>query len=149
MTMNASSRTYSIGEVSKLMGISAYTLRYYEKIGLLVFVNRDENGQRRFTTSDILTLNTIYRLKDTGMALKDIRQYIKLVNEGKSSISQRRQLMEKQKAIVEKRIKDLQDDLVTINAKLKYYQEAEKQNSLAVCHDERDALLQRILHMQG
>lgn len=72
---------YSIKEVSKMMGISAYTLRYYEKIGLLEFVHRDEKGIRQFDISDILTLNTIYRLKETGMPLHEIKHYLKLIDE--------------------------------------------------------------------
>ena len=50
---------YNIKEVSELMGISPHTLRYYEKIGLLEFVKRNEQGVREFSESDLLTLNTI------------------------------------------------------------------------------------------
>lgn len=49
----------TIKNVSRIMGISTYTLRYYEKIGLLDFVDRDKNGVREFKPSDLLTLNTI------------------------------------------------------------------------------------------
>lgn len=70
---------YTIKEVSKMMDISAYTLRYYEKIDLLEFIKRDKNGVRQFSKSDLLTLNTIYRLEDIGMLLKKIKHYLTLI----------------------------------------------------------------------
>jgi DNA-binding transcriptional MerR regulator len=87
---------YTIKEVSKMMGISAYTLRYYEKIGLLEFVHRNANGIRQFNDSDILTLNTIHRLKETGMPLQEIKHYLKLIDEGIDSVSERKEIMQAQ-----------------------------------------------------
>lgn len=137
---------YTIKQVSELMGISAYTLRHYEKIGLLPFVHRDANGVRKFSKRDIVILNSIYRLKETGMPLSKIKYYLKLIDQGLDSVSERKELMEQQKQAVEKRIKELQEALVTINAKVKYYQIAEKEHSLDVCHDDREALIQRLIH---
>lgn len=139
-------KMYSIREVSEIMGISIYTLRYYEKIGLLSFVKRNSAGQREFTKSDIVTLNTVYRLKQTGMSLKNIKHYLDLVAEGESSISERKDMFEKQKLVVEDQIKELNKALDTINAKVMYYREAEKQGTLAVCHDEREAFMQKIMN---
>lgn len=136
---------YTIREVSEIMGISMYTLRYYEKIGLLSFVKRDEAGQRQFQKADLVTLNTVNRLKQTGMALKDIKAYLDLVDEGVASVSQRKAIMAKQKAITIQKINELQKALETIDGKLTYYTEAEKADSLAVCHDEREEFMQRIL----
>ncbi|KFI40010.1 putative MerR family transcriptional regulator [Bifidobacterium actinocoloniiforme DSM 22766] len=75
----------SIQEVSDLMGISSYTLRYYEKIGLLSFVRRDAHGVRQFEPEDLLTLNTVRCLKETGMPLKEIKHYLTLIQEGMAS----------------------------------------------------------------
>lgn len=136
---------YTIKEVSEIMGISPYTLRYYEKIGLLEFVQRDEHGVRQFSKRDIVTLNTIYRLKATGMPLQEIKHYLHLIDEGLDSVTERKQIMEKQKAKIEKQIDDLKKALITINGKVKYYREAEKEHSLGVCHDERDAFIQRLM----
>lgn len=83
---------YSIRDVSNIMEISIYTLRYYEKIGLLSFVKRNENGIREFSKSDIVTLNTVYRLKQTGMSLKDIKHYLTLVDEGIESVPERKDM---------------------------------------------------------
>ncbi len=135
---------YAINEVRQMMGISAYTLRYYEKIGLLEFVHRDQNGVRQFSVKDLLTLNTIHRLKQTNMPLREIKHYIKLIDKGIDSVSERKYLMQQQQQKVEEQIAKLQEALKTINAKLTYYQEAEKSHSLGVCHDEREALVQSL-----
>lgn len=58
--------TYTISEVAKKMGISAHTLRYYEKEGLLPFIERNESGIRRYKASDFEHLALIHCLKETG-----------------------------------------------------------------------------------
>ncbi|BDR52519.1 putative HTH-type transcriptional regulator [Bombiscardovia nodaiensis] len=137
--------TYSIADVSSMMGISAYTLRYYEKIGLLSFVKRDINGVREFEDKDVLTLNTVRCLKDTGMPLKDIKHYLELVGDGLDSAEERRDMFAEQKTRVEQEISDLQQALETIKTKLHYYQEAVDRQRLDVCQDERAELLHKIL----
>ena len=64
-----------IGEMAKAADISEYTLRYYERKGL-IRVNRDDVGRRCYEESDIEWIKFIKRLKDTGMLLKDIREYV-------------------------------------------------------------------------
>lgn len=68
---------YSIGEFSKLIGISAFTLRYYEKEELIA-PQRRENGRRVYSEDDISWVEFIKRLKDTGMPIKEIKKYAKL-----------------------------------------------------------------------
>ncbi|MFD0896278.1 MerR family transcriptional regulator [Loigolactobacillus binensis] len=137
---------YSIRDVSQIMDISIYTLRYYEKIGLLSFVQRNENGIREFSKADIVTLNTVYRLKQTDMSLKDIKHYLELVAAGMASVPERKAMFQAQKDKVQHKIAALQNALQTIDGKLHYYEEADKQGSLAVCHDEREAFMQKILN---
>ncbi|BDR57419.1 MerR family transcriptional regulator [Xylocopilactobacillus apis] len=88
---------YHIKDVSETMGISVYTLRYYEKIGVLSFVKRDENGVREFEPRDLVTLNTIECLKKTDMPLKDIKNYLNLIDDGISSADERLQMFVDQK----------------------------------------------------
>lgn len=139
---------YNIKEVSELMGISPYTLRYYEKIGLLNFVKRDQNGVRQFSKKDLVTLNTIFRLKETDMPLREIKRYLALIDQGIDSVSERKALMQKQQQKVEQKIAQLQKALVTINAKVKYYQTAEKEHRLDVCHDDREEFIRKIINTQ-
>ncbi|MGG3572887.1 MerR family transcriptional regulator [Bacillus gobiensis] len=70
---------YSIGEIAKLTGITAFTLRYYEKIGLLPKPQRQngkEDGIRRYDDRDLQFIRFIHGLKDTGMKLEDIAIYV-------------------------------------------------------------------------
>lgn len=62
---------YSIGEMSRLTGITAFTLRYYEKIGVLPGPGR-QNGIRRYNEQDLKFIRFIHGLKETGMGLEDI-----------------------------------------------------------------------------
>ncbi len=95
--------TYSIKEVSKIFNLSIYTLRYYDKQGLLPFVSKNQSGYREFTESDLNLIHTICCLKNTGMPLKQIRTYIDCVMEGPVSIEARKQLLlDHRKVVLEK-----------------------------------------------
>lgn len=140
--------SYQIKEVSELLGISIYTLRYYERIGLLNNVKRDQYGRREFSEDDILTLNTVECLKQTGMSLQNIKRYVQLVGEEIDTAPERLQLFERQQAKVEAQMQDLQEKLDLINGKAKYYQTAVEEGRLDVCHDEKSALAQKLLQKE-
>lgn len=115
---------YTVGEMAKLMGIPASTLRYYDKEGLLPFVERSEGGIRVFKESDYEWLKVIECLKKTGMQLKDIRSFILMAMEGDSTIDERLELIIKQREAVKKQIADLQETLATLDFKKWYYETA-------------------------
>ena len=69
-------KRYTIGEVAKMYGIAPSALRYYDKEGLLPFIERTEGGARLFKEEDLEWLTTIECLKDTGMPIKMIKQFI-------------------------------------------------------------------------
>ena len=73
---------YTIGEMAKMLGVPASTLRYYDKDGLLRFVARSSGGIRQFRESDIEWLRVIGCMKKAGMSIKDIRQELKQQPEG-------------------------------------------------------------------
>ena len=73
---------YTIGEMAKMLGVPASTLRYYDKEGLLPFVARSSGGIRQFRESDIEWLRVIGCMKKAGMSIKDIRQELKQQPEG-------------------------------------------------------------------
>ena len=98
---------YTIGEMAKMLDLAPSTLRYYDKEGLLPFVERSEGGIRLFRDSDYEFLKIVECLKKTGMQLKDIREFIHLVMEGDSTIEARLALFQKQRAEVEKQIAQL------------------------------------------
>ena len=86
-------KTYTIHEVAELFNLPISTIRYYDKKGLLPFVGKNDAGNREFTRSDLGFIKTICCLKDTGMPIKEIREYIQDCMEGPSTIGARRQLL--------------------------------------------------------
>ncbi|EKQ5089980.1 MerR family transcriptional regulator [Listeria innocua] len=94
---------YSIGAFSKEVGLSIDTLRYYEK-EKLILPKRNEINRRIYDSSDITWINFIKKLKQTGMPIKDIKEYAKLRYLGDQTIEQRMTLLYKQyDVLVEKR----------------------------------------------
>lgn len=116
--------TYTIGEVAKKTNLSIYTLRYYEKEGLLPFVDRNKSGIRSFKDSDFEWLHIIGCLKASGMPLKDIRTFIEWCMQGDQTLKQRYEMFQERKATVEKQLQELQQVLNTIDYKCWYYQTA-------------------------
>ena len=117
--------TYTISQIAEIMGVSAYTLRFYEKEGLLPFVQR-VNGRRVFKDEDIGWLKLINCLKNTGMSLKEIRRFIELCKKGDESLKERLDIILKQKESVEEQIRFLQCNLKELEHKEQYYREAIK-----------------------
>ncbi|TMU87091.1 MerR family transcriptional regulator [Bacillus sp. BHET2] len=117
-------KTYSIGEVAKQLNLSIYTLRYYDKEGLMPFVERTESGTRRFKESDITALHIIECLKSTGMPIKEIKHFIDWCSEGDATLQQRYNMFLERKATVEAKMKELQQTMEVIDHKCSYYKTA-------------------------
>ena len=115
---------YTIGEMSKMLNVSSSTIRYYDKEGLLPFVERTEGGIRVFKEKDYEFLKIIHCLKATGMQIKDIRKFILLVIQGDKTIDARLKLFQNQRNEVEKQIQQLKEALDTIKFKCWYYETA-------------------------
>ena len=115
---------YTIGEAAEKTGITASTLRYYEKEGLLPNIKRDKNGIRSFCDEDLERLRIIECLKATGMPIKDIRKFIDLCAEGDNSLQERYSLFLDRKSAVQKQIEELQKVEKVIDFKCWYYQTA-------------------------
>ncbi|POC05672.1 MerR family transcriptional regulator, partial [Vibrio vulnificus] len=77
--------TYSIGEVAEKFGLSLPTIRYYDKEGLIPNLNKNEAGVRRFTDDNIGSLQMIECLKNAGMPIRDIKQFMQWTLEGDAS----------------------------------------------------------------
>jgi len=113
-------KRYRIGEFSKLVGLSAYTLRYYEDQGLILS-QRDDNGVRYYTEEDIRWVGFILHLKGTGMRLNDLKRYVRLRAEGDSTIAERRAMLQKVKDDAEADIAELQMHLKVLGHKIDWY----------------------------
>lgn len=114
---------YTISEFAKKIGMTTYTLRYYEKEGLLLGIKR-KNGRRVFRDEDFITVKMINCLKDTGMSIHEIKQYLVLCREGDATLKQRHDIILKQKDLLEERISSLQKNLKALKDKEIYYQKA-------------------------
>jgi DNA-binding transcriptional MerR regulator len=112
---------YTIKQVAEKIDLTPYTLRYYEKEGLLPFVRRNERGNRIFDDKDLEWITLICCLRDTGMSVADIKRYVELCQDGNKTIGIRRQIMLDHKQSIEQKMKKLQHHLDKINKKLEYY----------------------------
>ncbi len=137
--------TYAIGEIAEKMNLSIHTLRYYDKEGLLLFVQRTENGRRVFSDRDIILLSTIECLKATGMPLKDIRQYVDWCVEGAETIPQRYELVKNQKKVLEDQMAQLQKMLNAINYKCEFYKQALETGSTELCESDRKEWAEKVV----
>ena len=123
---------YSIGQVAQRTGLSTHTLRYYEKEGLLPFVKKSGSGLRVFSDSDLGWLAMIECLKETGMSLKGVKQYMYWYIEGDETLQNRLDMFRAQKTHIEEQIAQLQKHMEKINYKIKLYEEAVKKGSLDI-----------------
>jgi len=108
-------------EFSGLVGLSSYTLRYYEKIGLLKHVQRNSSGHRVFSKRDVDWVGFIKRLKDTGMPLEEIQKYASLRELGTQTVSARQGLLEKHQEQLKEHIRLQKDHLKALEAKINLY----------------------------
>lgn len=123
---------YTVGEMAKLLGVPSSTLRYYDKEGLLPFVERSSGGIRMFHEKDYEWLQIIGCLKKAGMSLKDIREYIHLSMEGDSTIEERLQLFYRQRQILQAQMEELQHTMDVLDFKCWYYETARDAGTVQV-----------------
>lgn len=123
---------YTIGEMAKLLGVAPSTLRYYDKEGLLPFVERSGGGIRVFGEKDYEWLTIIECLKKTGMPIKDIKDFIYMSMQGDETIDARLALFEKRREAVKEQIERLNETLGIIEYKCWYYETAKKAGTLDV-----------------
>ena len=115
-----------INEASKATGLSADTIRYYEKAGLLPPIRRDQSGHRWFSQDNVDWMIVLYWLRKTGMPMKVMFRYAALVHAGDHTIPERKSILSEHGKLLAARRSDLDrcDDLLAY--KLAAYAEAEK-----------------------
>ncbi|MEZ0091679.1 MerR family transcriptional regulator [Streptacidiphilus sp. EB129] len=119
---------YTIGEVVARSGLTAHTLRWYERIGLLEHPARSHTGQRRFSDRDLAWLDFLGKLRLTAMSVADMLRYAELRREGEHTAAARQQLLEQHRDEVRQRIADLQATLLIIDHKIDFYAERQQQS---------------------
>lgn len=115
-------KSFLIGDISKMYGISQDTLRYYDKAGLLPFVKKNQAGRRVFTEDDLGYIEVIDCLKRSGIPVKEITKFMDWCVEGDKTLPQRYAFMVEQEAVLEKKIHELQAQLDFLRWKKWYYQ---------------------------
>lgn len=116
---------YTIQEIVERTGVSAHTLRYYERIGLLDPVARGENGHRRYGDADIKRLYFLRRVKATGMKIQDMVRYVALFRAGDVTLTERRAILTEHRDKVQAQLVLLQETLQLLDTKLANYAQLE------------------------
>lgn len=116
--------SYSIGQVADKLSISPYTLRYYDKEGLLPFVDRNSAGRRRFKDNDFNFLEVIVCLKEAGVPVKQIGNFIDLCMTGDTTLQDRYDFLNEHEAKLEAKMARLQHTLDFLRWKKWYYKTA-------------------------
>lgn len=114
---------YTIGQVSEMFSIPISTLRYYDKEGF--FPNLERSGNiRKFSDNELASLKLIECLKKSGLEIKNIKQFFKLVSGGSSTYAERKEIFEARKVAVEEEIAALEKTLAMLKFKCWYYEKA-------------------------
>ncbi|MBC9724121.1 MerR family transcriptional regulator [Streptomyces sp. TRM68367] len=116
--------SYTISEVAALTGLTAHTLRWYERIGLMPHIDRSHTGQRRYSNRDLDWLALVGKLRLTGMPVADMVRYAELVREGDHTYGERFELLKATREDVLTRIAELQDTLAVLDRKISFYADA-------------------------
>lgn len=116
----AADTTLTIAEMAERTGVSAHTLRYYERIGLLS-VARDAAGYRLYTARDYARVVFLNRMRMTGMSIRDLQRYVALVQEGEATVPVRRDLMLAHRDAIRAQIQELVFALETVEFKIAAY----------------------------
>jgi DNA-binding transcriptional MerR regulator len=119
-------KTLSIQNISAITGLSTYTLRYYENIGLLSGIERDANGYRKYSMEDISCIDFLIKLRNTNMPINEIKKFSELRRHGNSTVTKRRELLEVHQANVLNQIKELENSLTKISEKITHYKHLEE-----------------------
>ncbi|MGI6665496.1 MAG: MerR family transcriptional regulator [Christensenellaceae bacterium] len=112
----------TITEVSRLYDLTADTLRYYERIGLIPPVNRKENGIRDYNEADLRWVEFIKCMRNAGIPVEVLIEYIGLEKQGEKTEHARKELLVEQRSLLAARITEMQETLVRLDGKIEGYE---------------------------
>lgn len=119
-------KIYTIQQVAQQTGLTSYTLRYYEDIGLLDPITRAANGHRRYSEADLSRIMMLTRLRKTNMSLDDMKYFINLYREGSATATERRELLEAHRQVIAEQIEELCEIQRFVDYKIGLYKEEEQ-----------------------
>jgi DNA-binding transcriptional MerR regulator len=114
----------TIAEVASRTGLTRHTLRYYERDGLMLGVDRAGSGHRRYTERDLGWIELITKLRATGMPIREVRRYAELVRAGDGNEDERLDLLRAHRERVRAQLATMASYLDAIDAKIGYYVDA-------------------------
>ncbi|XIK32323.1 MerR family transcriptional regulator [Enterococcus faecium] len=120
----------NIKQVSEEKGISADTLRYYERIGLIPPVNRTKGGIRDYTEEDLKWVDFTICMRNTGLSIESLIEYIRLSSEGEATVFERRKLLIEESELLTKKIAEMQECLERLQGKIKKYDRVLSRNKM-------------------
>ncbi|KPL91080.1 MerR family transcriptional regulator [Herpetosiphon geysericola] len=113
----------TIQQMAQVTGLSAHTLRYYERAGLLDLVDRNQqNGYRSYNERHINWIHFIKCLRATGMPIRDIRRYTELLQQGENTVRDRLNLLKAHRQRVEQQLREVKEHLEAVTRKIGYYE---------------------------
>lgn len=115
-------KTYTIQEAAQEMDISAHTLRYYEKIGLLPSIQRSDNGRRNYTEEDLGWVYWLKLLRGSGMSILAMKRYVEITRAGDQTIDERCAMLEEHRNQLRAQIEKLERYLQRLEQKVEFYQ---------------------------
>ena len=113
-----------IAEVSERYGLSADTLRYYERVGLIPLVHRNEGGIRDYNELDLRRVDFIKCMRGAGLPVEVLIEYVGLVQQGDKTIGARKEILIEQREILVARMKEMQKTLDILDHKIEVYENA-------------------------
>jgi DNA-binding transcriptional MerR regulator len=120
----AIAKPLTISDAARVTGLSAHTLRYYERAGLMMEVDRAESSHRRYTDSDLGWIELITKLRATGMPIRKVREYADLVRAGAGNEAERFALLQEHRDEVQAHLEETRRNLEAIDRKIAYYRGA-------------------------
>ncbi len=111
----------TIAETAERTGLTAHTLRYYERDGLMLSVDRSASGHRRYDEGDLEWIGMISRLRRTGMPIRDVRRYAELVRAGDGTEAERMDILQRHRGLVRAQLEETQHHLELIDRKIEWY----------------------------
>ena len=126
-----------IAEVSERHGISLDTLRYYERIGLIQPVHRNESGIRDYNELDLRRVDFIKCMRSAGLPIEVLIEYVGLVQQGDQTIEARKEILKEQRELLLSRMKEMQKTLDILDHKIEVYQNVvlKKENEIIQIED--------------
>lgn len=114
---------YTIKQIAERTNLTEHTIRYYDREGLIPFLTRTKSGIRQFSDDDLEWLNLICCLKNSGMSIHKIKEFMQLCLAGKSTFEERKALLIEHKHYIQNQIKNLENNLSIINFKIDHYKD--------------------------